>query len=124
TRHARVSCFADRLPRSHMSSYSRQYLRSMGIQRKEPILMIKDYNESVPFQPVCIDNGPRHHGVNGTPLNRLNFNTPALHIGVECRMFLTAKEGDDASIGWPRQSTLHSSGGNHPGRRSGRSRAT
>src|ERR1043165_683758 len=86
--------------------------------------MIKDYNESVPFQPVCIDHRPRHHGVNGTPLNRLNFNTPALDIGVEGRVFLTAEEGDDAPIGRPRQCTLHPSGGDHPGRRPGRSRAT
>ena len=64
----------------------------MGIQRKEPIRVIKDYNESVPFQPVCIDDGPRHHRVDGAPLDRLNFDASALHIGVEGRMFLTAED--------------------------------
>ena len=95
----------------------------MGIQRKEPIRVVKDYNESVPFQPVCIDDGSRHDRVNGTPLDRLDFDASALHIGVEGRVFLTAEEGDNAPISRPRQRALHPTRGDHPGRRPGCGRA-
>jgi len=96
----------------------------MGIQRKEPIRVIEDYNESVPFQPVCINDGPWHHRVNGAPLDRLDFDASALHIGVEGRMFLTAEEGDNAPISRPRQCALDPARGDSPGRRSDRGRAT
>src|SRR5437868_5181505 len=88
----------------------------MGIQRKEPIRVIKDYNESIPFQPVCIDDGPGHDRVDGTSLDRLDFDTPALYIGIESRVFLTAEEGDNAPISRPRQRALHPTRGNHPSR--------
>ena len=97
----------------------------MGIQRKEPIRVIKDYNESVPFQPVCINDGPWHHRVNGAPLDRLDFDASALHIGVEGRMFLTAEEGDNTAVSRPWQCTLHPTRCDHPpGRRSDRGCAT
>jgi hypothetical protein len=95
----------------------------MGIQRKEPVRVIKDYNESVPFQPVCIDDGPGHDRVNGTPLDRLDFDASALHIGVEGRMLLTAEERDNAPISRPRQCPFHPMRGDSPGRRSDCGRA-
>ena len=75
----------------------------MGIQREEPVGMIQDYNESVPFQPVCIDDAPGHHGMNQTPLGRTNFNPFALNIRVKGGMFLPSEERHHLSFGRPGQ---------------------
>src|SRR5262245_28743852 len=96
----------------------------MGIQRKEPVRVIKDYNESVPFQPVRVDDGSRHDRVDGTPLSRLYLDASALHIGVKGRMLLTAKEGDNVPISGPGQGTFYTRRGDSPGRGSDCGRAT
>lgn len=75
----------------------------MGIERKEPVRMIKDYNESIAFQPVRIDDRPWHHRMDGAPLDRLDLNTSTLHIGIENRMFLAPEEGNDFPVGLPGQ---------------------
>src|SRR6478736_8081862 len=95
----------------------------MGIERKEAVGMIEDYNESVAFQPVCIDDRPSHDRMDGASFQRPDLDPLPLNVGVEGRMLLPAEVGQHAALGRPWEAALHSLR-QGTGRRLGRCRAT
>src|SRR5579871_3817222 len=78
----------------------------MGIQRKESVGMIQDYNESVAFQPVRVDDRPGHDRVNETAFHGPDLDAFALHIGIEGRVLLPTEIRNDAAVRRPGQTAL------------------
>src|SRR6188768_295162 len=95
----------------------------MGIERKEAVGMIEDYNESIAFQPVRIDDGPCHHRMDSTSFRGADLNPLPLDVGVKGRVLLPAEVGQHAALGWPWQTTLDPLR-QRAGRRLGRCRPT
>src|SRR4029079_15390632 len=78
----------------------------MGIEQKEAVGMIEDYNESVAFQPVRIDDGSCHDRMNGTSFRCANLNPLPVDVGVEGRVLLPAEVAQHAALGRPWQTAL------------------
>src|SRR5689334_17413904 len=79
----------------------------MSIEREEAVGMIKDYNESVAFQPVRIDDRARHDGVDAASLGRPDLDSLPLYIRIECRMLLPTEVRHHIAFRGPGQASPH-----------------